>query len=105
MQCRDPSCTLNVEKMIETRVHTARELRKNLGLPSASTNAYRLVNSEGDRYRSQVLCIYVHVLDIMHSISTIGPPCIDLPSLNSLGKPFPTDPTVHFYVCMSSEGV
>ncbi|KAA0054694.1 ribosomal RNA large subunit methyltransferase I isoform X1 [Cucumis melo var. makuwa] len=54
----DPSCTLNVEKMIETRIHTARELRKNLGLPSASTNAYRLVNSEGDRLSGLIIDVF-----------------------------------------------
>lgn len=46
---RDPSCALNMEKLIETRIDAAIELRKRLGLPSANTNAYRLVNSEGDR--------------------------------------------------------
>ncbi|KAA8523409.1 hypothetical protein F0562_009832, partial [Nyssa sinensis] len=45
---RDPSCALNVEKLLETRIHAAIQLRKSLGLPSANTNAYRLVNSEGD---------------------------------------------------------
>lgn len=47
--CRDPSCALNIQKLIEKRIDAARELRKSLGLPSAYTNAYRLVNSEGDR--------------------------------------------------------
>ncbi|KAJ0098870.1 hypothetical protein Patl1_20765 [Pistacia atlantica] len=46
---RDPSCALNMEKLIETRIDAAIKLRKRLGLPSANTNAYRLVNSEGDR--------------------------------------------------------
>ncbi|CAH1416598.1 unnamed protein product [Lactuca virosa] len=45
----DPSCALNVEKLLETRIDAAIKLRKSLGLPSANTNAYRLVNSEGDR--------------------------------------------------------
>lgn len=47
---RDPSCALNIEKLLQTRIAEAVELRKSLGLPSANTNAYRLVNSEGDRY-------------------------------------------------------
>ncbi|XP_038901472.1 ribosomal RNA large subunit methyltransferase I isoform X2 [Benincasa hispida] len=55
---RDSSCTLNMEKMIETRINTARELRKNLGLPSASTNAYRLVNSEGDRLSGLIIDVF-----------------------------------------------
>lgn len=47
---RDPSCALNIEKLLETRIDAAIKLRKSLGLPSPNTNAYRLVNSEGDRY-------------------------------------------------------
>ncbi|TYI17848.1 hypothetical protein ES332_A07G052000v1 [Gossypium tomentosum] len=46
---RDPSCALDMEKLLETRINAAVELRRGLGLPSATTNAYRLVNSEGDR--------------------------------------------------------
>ncbi|OMO77893.1 Pseudouridine synthase/archaeosine transglycosylase [Corchorus olitorius] len=46
---RDPSCMLDMEKLLETRINAAIELRRGLGLPSATTNAYRLVNSEGDR--------------------------------------------------------
>lgn len=48
---RDPSCALNMEKLLETRIFAAIDLRQSLGLPSADTNAYRLINSEGDRYR------------------------------------------------------
>ena len=47
MKCRDP---LNVEKLLDTRINAAIKLRNNLGLPSSNTNAFRLVNSEGDRY-------------------------------------------------------
>lgn len=49
---RDPSCALNVEKLLQTRITQAVQLRNHLGLPSENnhTNAYRLVNSEGDRY-------------------------------------------------------
>ncbi|KAF6135174.1 hypothetical protein GIB67_035245 [Kingdonia uniflora] len=46
---RDPSSALDMEKLLETRIDAATELRKNLGLPCAHTNAFRLVNSEGDR--------------------------------------------------------
>ncbi|XP_047249376.1 ribosomal RNA large subunit methyltransferase I isoform X6 [Capsicum annuum] len=46
----DPSSSLNAEKLLETRIAAAAMLRQNLGLPSAHTNAYRLVNSEGDRF-------------------------------------------------------
>lgn len=47
---RNPSCALNMEKLLEKRIEAAIELRKSLGLPSVNTNAYRLINSEGDRY-------------------------------------------------------
>lgn len=55
---RDPSCALNVEKLIETRLGTAAELRKSLGIPSARTNAYRLVNSEGDRLSGLIVDVF-----------------------------------------------
>ncbi|GFS36644.1 S-adenosyl-L-methionine-dependent methyltransferases superfamily protein [Actinidia rufa] len=45
---RDPSCALDVEKLLETRIHEATQMRRSLGLPSSITSAYRLVNSEGD---------------------------------------------------------
>ncbi|KAK2972061.1 hypothetical protein RJ640_005081 [Escallonia rubra] len=54
----DPSCALNVEKLLETRISAATMLRKKLGLPSANTNAYRLVNSEGDRLSGLVIDIF-----------------------------------------------
>lgn len=38
-----------MEKLLETRIDAAVELRSRLGLPSADTSAYRLINSEGDR--------------------------------------------------------
>ena len=47
---RDPTCALNMEKLLEARISSAVDLRRSLGLPSANTNAYRLINSEGDRY-------------------------------------------------------
>lgn len=47
---RDPSYTLNMEKLLEKRFSAAIDLRRSLGLPSADTNVYRLINSEGDRY-------------------------------------------------------
>ncbi|CAM6129373.1 unnamed protein product [Calypogeia fissa] len=46
---RDPSCVLDMERIIQSRVAGAVELRKQLDLPSKDTNVYRLVNSEGDR--------------------------------------------------------
>ena len=47
---RDPTCALNMERLLEARISSAVDLRRSLGLPSANTNAYRLINSEGDRY-------------------------------------------------------
>jgi hypothetical protein len=39
-----------MEKLLEERISSAVDLRRSLGLPSTNTNAYRLINSEGDRY-------------------------------------------------------
>lgn len=47
---RDPSCTLDMEKLIQLRINAATDMRKRLELPRSDTNAYRLVNSEGDRH-------------------------------------------------------
>lgn len=55
---RDPSCALNMEKLLETRIDAAIELRRNLGLPSTNTNAYRLVNSEGDRLSGLIVDVF-----------------------------------------------
>ncbi|KAL5811531.1 hypothetical protein ACOSQ4_028099 [Xanthoceras sorbifolium] len=55
---RDPSCALNMEKLIETRIDAAIELRRRLGFPSASTNAYRLINSEGDRLSGLIVDVF-----------------------------------------------
>ncbi|GLT75770.1 hypothetical protein SLA2020_474690 [Shorea laevis] len=55
---RDPSFAFNMEKLLEARIDAARELRKSLGLPSANTNAYRLVNSEGDRLSGLIVDVF-----------------------------------------------
>lgn len=55
---RDPSCAMNMENLLETRIDAAIELRQILGLPSANTNAYRLVNSEGDRLSGLVVDVF-----------------------------------------------
>ncbi|KAM3223116.1 ribosomal RNA large subunit methyltransferase I isoform X4 [Capsicum annuum] len=54
----DPSSSLNAEKLLETRIAAAAMLRQNLGLPSAHTNAYRLVNSEGDRLSGLIVDVF-----------------------------------------------
>ncbi|KAK6934734.1 S-adenosylmethionine-dependent methyltransferase [Dillenia turbinata] len=55
---RDPSCALDIEKLLERRIHEAIELRRNLGLPSTNTNVYRLVNSEGDRLSGLIVDVF-----------------------------------------------
>ncbi len=45
---REEDLPLDPEGIITARIATAAALRKGLGLPTAATNAYRLVNSEGD---------------------------------------------------------
>ncbi|CAH8362594.1 unnamed protein product [Eruca vesicaria subsp. sativa] len=55
---RDPSCALNIEKLLQTRITQAVQLRNSLGLPSANTNAYRLVNSEGDRLSGLIVDVF-----------------------------------------------
>lgn len=46
----DPASALNMERLLEERLCSAVDLRRSLGFPSTNTNAYRLINSEGDRY-------------------------------------------------------
>ncbi|XP_017621134.1 uncharacterized protein LOC108465029 isoform X1 [Gossypium arboreum] len=55
---RDPFCALDMEKLLETRINAAVELRRGLGLPSATTDAYRLVNSEGDRLSGLIVDVF-----------------------------------------------
>ncbi|XVF87910.1 hypothetical protein PTKIN_Ptkin19aG0006200 [Pterospermum kingtungense] len=55
---RDPSCALDLRKLLETRIYAAMELRRGLGLPSATTNTYRLVNSEGDRLSGLIVDVF-----------------------------------------------
>lgn len=46
----DPACMLDMPALIRQRVAQAASLRRALGLPSpATTDVYRLLNSEGDR--------------------------------------------------------
>ncbi|KAH6777169.1 S-adenosyl-L-methionine-dependent methyltransferases superfamily protein [Perilla frutescens var. hirtella] len=55
---KDPSCVLNVDRLLEDRISAAVALRERLLLPSAETNAYRLVNSEGDRLSGLIIDIF-----------------------------------------------
>lgn len=53
-----------MEKLLETRIGAAVELRKTLGLPSDNTNTFRLVNSEGDRYSTSNYVLMISLLSI-----------------------------------------
>lgn len=68
---KDPSCALNIQKLIEKRIDAARELRKSLGLPSAYTNAYRLVNSEGDRLSGLIVDVFGDIAVIASSAAWV----------------------------------
>ncbi|XP_020109449.1 uncharacterized protein LOC109724890 isoform X2 [Ananas comosus] len=68
---RDPSCALNMEKLLETRIFAAIDLRQSLGLPSADTNAYRLINSEGDRLSGLIVDIFGDVAVIASSAAWV----------------------------------
>ncbi|KMZ71778.1 Ribosomal RNA large subunit methyltransferase I [Zostera marina] len=54
----DVSCALDMDKLIETRIYAATDLRRKMGLPSSDTNAYRLVNSEGDRLSGLIVDVF-----------------------------------------------
>ncbi|KAM1107606.1 hypothetical protein EV1_004307 [Malus domestica] len=68
---RDLSCALNMEKLLETRINEAIELRKSLGLPSVSTNAFRLVNSEADRLSGLIVDIFGDVAVVASSAAWV----------------------------------
>ncbi|KAI3456650.1 hypothetical protein Pfo_013313 [Paulownia fortunei] len=68
---RDPSCVLNVDRLLENRISAAVALRDRLGLPSAKTNAYRLVNSEGDRLSGLIVDIFGHEAVIASSAAWV----------------------------------
>ncbi|PON98845.1 Ribosomal RNA large subunit methyltransferase I [Trema orientale] len=68
---RDPSCALNMVKLLETRIEEAIGLRKSLGLPSAKTNAYRLVNSEGDRLSGLIVDVFGDIAVIASSAAWV----------------------------------
>ncbi|GAA0184607.1 RNA methyltransferase [Lithospermum erythrorhizon] len=68
---REASCALNVEQLLETRIDAAVKLRKDLGLPSSSANAYRLVNSEGDRLSGLIVDIFGDIAVIASSAAWV----------------------------------
>nr|CAB3445778.1 unnamed protein product [Digitaria exilis] len=68
---RDPACALNMERLLEARISSAVDLRRRLGLPSADTNAYRLINSEGDRLSGLIVDIFADVAVIASSAAWV----------------------------------
>lgn len=68
---RDPYCALDMEKLIEIRFDAAIELRKRIGLPSVDTNAYRLINSEGDRLSGLIVDVFGNVAVVASSAAWV----------------------------------
>ncbi|OEL16331.1 Ribosomal RNA large subunit methyltransferase I [Dichanthelium oligosanthes] len=68
---RDPTCALNMERLLKARISSAVDLRRSLGLPSADTNAYRLINSEGDRLSGLIVDIFADVAVIASSAAWV----------------------------------
>lgn len=68
---RDPACALNMERLLELRINAATELRRHLGLPSTNTNAYRLVNSEGDRLSGLIVDVFDDVAVVASSAAWV----------------------------------
>ncbi|KAK8464327.1 hypothetical protein PHAVU_011G179100 [Phaseolus vulgaris] len=67
----DSNCALNMEKLIETRIDAAVEVRRRLGLPSVHTNAYRLINSEGDRLSGLIIDVFGDVAVVASSAAWV----------------------------------
>ncbi|CAA6668650.1 unnamed protein product [Spirodela intermedia] len=68
---RDPCCVLNMDKLIEARMGEAIELRRSMGLPSMDTDAFRLVNSEGDRLSGLIVDIFGNVAVVASSAAWV----------------------------------
>uniref|UniRef100_A0ACD5V8Y2 Uncharacterized protein n=1 Tax=Avena sativa TaxID=4498 RepID=A0ACD5V8Y2_AVESA len=68
---RDPTCALNMERLLEERISSAVDLRRSLGFPSINTNAYRLINSEGDRLSGLIVDIFDDVAVIASSAAWV----------------------------------
>ncbi|KAF9593279.1 hypothetical protein IFM89_021035 [Coptis chinensis] len=68
---RDPSSALSMEQLLQTRIDAAIELRRFLGLPSTHTNAYCLVNSEGDRLSGLIVDVFEDLAVIASSAAWV----------------------------------
>ncbi|MED6114347.1 hypothetical protein PIB30_079427 [Stylosanthes scabra] len=67
----DSSCALNMEELLGKRINEAVELRRRLGLPSVHTNAYRLINSEGDRLSGLIVDVFGDVAVVASSAAWV----------------------------------
>ncbi|XP_074581856.1 uncharacterized protein LOC141838314 [Curcuma longa] len=68
---REPCYALNMEKLLEARLYDAINLRRSMVLPSDDTNAYRLVNSEGDRLSGLIVDVFGDVAVIASSAAWV----------------------------------
>lgn len=68
---REPTCALNMERLLEHRINVATDLRRHLRLPSINTNAYRLVNSEGDRLSGLIVDVFGDVAVVASSAAWV----------------------------------
>ncbi|XP_074296015.1 uncharacterized protein LOC141623756 isoform X2 [Silene latifolia] len=67
----DSSCAFNMERLLQHRINAATHLRNQLGLPSTNTNAYRLVNSEGDRLSGLIVDVFDDVAVVASSAAWV----------------------------------
>ncbi|KMS99116.1 hypothetical protein BVRB_2g047590 [Beta vulgaris subsp. vulgaris] len=68
---RDPTCAFNMESLLEQRINAATDLRRHLGIPSTNTNAFRLVNSEGDRLSGLIVDVFGDVAVVASSAAWV----------------------------------
>ncbi|XP_078433544.1 S-adenosyl-L-methionine-dependent methyltransferases superfamily protein [Wolffia australiana] len=68
---RDPRHALNMENLLEARICEAVELRRSMGLPSKDTNAFRLINSEGDRLSGLIVDVFGNVAVVASSAAWV----------------------------------
>ena len=79
---------VDVTALLQARIIAAHQLRLSLQLPSAHTNVYRLINSEGDRLSGLI----VHVLNdqiVVASTAAWAERCLPLAALTPPCLPCP----------------
>ena len=62
----DLEAVFNIERVFAVRLEAARKLREFMGLPSTTTNAYRLVNGDGDRLSGVIVDQFDDIV-VVHS--------------------------------------